>query len=89
LKEIVARERIILRFVRGSRLLIGETRFLQRKMQFRRGSPLPGGGRKAGLGEEAVGIPEMAKRDVAERIVDEVVGLRAGNTHSSREAKAQ
>jgi len=57
-------------------------------MQFRRGSPLPGGGRKAGLGEEAVGIPEMAKRDVAERIVDEVVGLRAANpTHSERQGR--
>lgn len=57
---------------------IDETLCVQRKMQFRRGSPLPGGGRRAGFGEEAVEIPEMAKRDAAERIVDEVVVLRAG-----------
>jgi phosphopantothenoylcysteine decarboxylase/phosphopantothenate--cysteine ligase len=39
--------------------------------------------------ERAVEIPEMAKRDVAERILDEVVGMRAGKPHSSRETKAR
>ena len=38
--------------------------------------------------DRAVEIPERSKRDVAERILDEVVGMRA-NTHSSREAKAR
>jgi len=33
--------------------------------------------------ERAVEIPEMAKRDVAERILDEVVGLRAGKQGGS------
>ena len=37
--------------------------------------------------ERAVEIPEMSKHDVAERILDEVVGLRAGNARSSRETK--
>jgi phosphopantothenoylcysteine decarboxylase/phosphopantothenate--cysteine ligase len=39
--------------------------------------------------ERAVEIPEMAKRDVAERVLDEVTGLRAGKPHSSRETKAR
>jgi phosphopantothenoylcysteine decarboxylase/phosphopantothenate--cysteine ligase len=39
--------------------------------------------------ERAVEIPEMSKRDVAERILDEVVGMRAGKAHSSRETKAK
>jgi len=38
--------------------------------------------------ERAVEIPERSKRDVAERILDEVVGMRAANAHSSRETKA-
>ena len=37
----------------------------------------------------AVEIPEMAKRDVAERILDEVVGLRAGEGQSPRQPKAR
>jgi phosphopantothenoylcysteine decarboxylase/phosphopantothenate--cysteine ligase len=39
--------------------------------------------------ERAVEIPEMPKRDVAERILDQVVGMRAVNTHSSRETTAR
>ena len=39
--------------------------------------------------ERAVEIPERSKRDVAERILDEVVGMRVGNSHSSREKKAR
>ena len=34
--------------------------------------------------ERAVEIPEMSKHDVAERILDEVVGIRAGNTKANR-----
>ena len=39
--------------------------------------------------ERAVEIPEMSKRDVAERILDQVVGMRTVNTHSSRETTAR
>lgn len=39
--------------------------------------------------ERAVEIPEMSKRDVAERILDEVAGMRAVNARSSRVTKAQ
>jgi len=38
--------------------------------------------------DRAVEIPEMSKRDVAERILDEVVGLRA-NARSSHKTKAR
>jgi len=38
--------------------------------------------------EGAVEIPEMSKRDVAERILDEVAQMRA-NAHSSQKAKAR
>ncbi len=38
--------------------------------------------------ERAVEIPENTKRAVAERILDEVLGLRAGN-HTSRETKVR
>jgi len=38
--------------------------------------------------QRAVAIPEMSKHDVAERILDEVVGMRV-NAHSSRETKAR
>ena len=62
---------------------------MQRKFHVEEISPLPGGGRRAGFGEEAVEIPEMAKRDAAERIVDEVVQMRAGNANSSRETNAR
>jgi phosphopantothenoylcysteine decarboxylase/phosphopantothenate--cysteine ligase len=39
--------------------------------------------------DRAVEIPEMSKRDVAERILDEAVGMRAGSAHSSHKPKAR
>ena len=70
-------------------MLIGRTRFLQGKMQRRGDFPGAGWREESGLCEEEMGIPEMAKRDEAERILDEAVGMRVGNAHSSRETKAR